>query len=139
MRLMRIGAAGSERPVVRVDDAHYVDVSDQLTAEAVRALGCENGLGAAETVLREGLLRLGGGMLGELLSADRGHRGPRIPCGNGHQAEFTGCRDKTFDTVLGRSPRPAPGTTARRASTASPRVTPSSASRARPCPRGFPR
>lgn len=30
MRLMRIGEAGSERPVVRVDDAHYVDVSDQF-------------------------------------------------------------------------------------------------------------
>ena len=52
-------------------------------------------------MLREGLLRLGGGVLGELLSADRGHRGPRIPCGNGHHAEFTDYRDKTFDTVLG--------------------------------------
>src|ERR1700749_4606149 len=30
MRLMRIGEAGSERPVVRVDDDHYVDVSDQF-------------------------------------------------------------------------------------------------------------
>ena len=30
MLLMRIGEAGSERPVVRVDDAHYVDVSDQF-------------------------------------------------------------------------------------------------------------
>ncbi|MBI4941790.1 MAG: fumarylacetoacetate hydrolase family protein [Actinobacteria bacterium] len=28
MKLMRIGAAGAERPVVRVDDATYVDVSD---------------------------------------------------------------------------------------------------------------
>ena len=52
-------------------------------------------------MLREGLLRLGGGMLGRLLSADRGHRGPRVPCGNGHHAEFTDYRDKTFDTVLG--------------------------------------
>jgi 2-keto-4-pentenoate hydratase/2-oxohepta-3-ene-1,7-dioic acid hydratase in catechol pathway len=30
MRLMRIGEAGRERPIVRVDDAHYVDVSDQF-------------------------------------------------------------------------------------------------------------
>jgi 2,4-didehydro-3-deoxy-L-rhamnonate hydrolase len=30
MYLMRIGEAGSERPVVRIDDAHYVDVSDQF-------------------------------------------------------------------------------------------------------------
>ena len=28
MYLMRIGAAGSEKPVVRIDDTHYVDVSD---------------------------------------------------------------------------------------------------------------
>ena len=25
-------------------------------------------------------------MLGQLLSADRGHRGPRVPCGHGHEA-----------------------------------------------------
>jgi hypothetical protein len=56
---------------------------------------------AAERVIRAGLLRLGGAMLGEVLSADRGHRGPRVPCGNGHQAVFAGYRDKTFDTVLG--------------------------------------
>jgi hypothetical protein len=40
-------------------------------------------------------------MLGDVLSAARGHRGPRVPCGNGHEAVFAGCRDKTFDTVLG--------------------------------------
>jgi hypothetical protein len=58
-------------------------------------------MGAAEQVLRAGLLKLGGSMLGQLLSADPGHRGPRVPCGEGHEAEFTGYRDKTFDTVLG--------------------------------------
>jgi hypothetical protein len=52
-------------------------------------------------VIRAGLLKLGAGMLGGVLSADRGHRGPRVPCGNGHEAVFAGCRDKTFDTVLG--------------------------------------
>ena len=30
MRLMRIGEAGGERPVVRIDESHYVDVSDQF-------------------------------------------------------------------------------------------------------------
>ncbi len=40
-------------------------------------------------------------MLGEVLSADRGHRGPRVPCRNGHQGVFAGYRDKSFDTVLG--------------------------------------
>jgi hypothetical protein len=58
-------------------------------------------MGAAEQVLRAGLLKLGGSMLGQLLSADPGHRGPRVPCGEGHEAEFTGYRDKTFDTVPG--------------------------------------
>jgi hypothetical protein len=52
-------------------------------------------------VLRAGLLKLGGSMLGQLLSADRGNRGPRVPCGHGHEAQFTDHRDKTFDTVLG--------------------------------------
>jgi 2,4-didehydro-3-deoxy-L-rhamnonate hydrolase len=31
MYLMRIGPAGSERPVVRIDDTHYVDVADVVT------------------------------------------------------------------------------------------------------------
>ncbi len=52
-------------------------------------------------MIRAGLLRLGGVMLGEVLSADRGHRGPGVPCGNGHEAVFAGYRDKSFDTVLG--------------------------------------
>jgi len=51
--------------------------------------------------LRAGLLKLGGGVLGELLSADPGYRGPRLPCGRGHQAAFTGYREKVIDTVLG--------------------------------------
>ena len=52
-------------------------------------------------MLRAGLLRLGGAMLGEALSADPGHRGPRVPCGNGHEAVFAGYREKVIDTVLG--------------------------------------
>jgi hypothetical protein len=52
-------------------------------------------------VIRAGMLKLGGGMLGKLLTADPGHRGPRVPCGQGHEAEFTGYRDKVIDTVLG--------------------------------------
>jgi hypothetical protein len=52
-------------------------------------------------VLRAGLLRLGGSMLGEVLSADRGYRGPRVRCPDGHQARFAGYRDKSFDTALG--------------------------------------
>ena len=65
-------------------------------------MGCgDAGLEAAEQVIRAGLLKLGGGILEQLLAADRGHRGPRVPCGNGHEAVFAGYRDKSFNTVLG--------------------------------------
>jgi hypothetical protein len=47
------------------------------------------------------MLKLGGGMLGQLLAADPGHRGPRVPCGQGHDAEFVSYREKVIDTVLG--------------------------------------
>ena len=73
----------------------------RLAGEAARALGCEAGLEMAEAVLRAGLLKLGGGMLGEALSADPGYRGPRVGCGRGHEAVFTGYREKVIDTVLG--------------------------------------
>ena len=74
----------------------------RLAAEAARALGCGGaGLEAAEPVIRAGLLRLGGSMLGDVLSADRGHRGPRVPCGQGHEAVFVSYRDKIIDTALG--------------------------------------
>jgi hypothetical protein len=49
------------------------------------------------------VLRLGGGILGELLSADPGYRGPRVACGNGHEAAFTGYRGKVIDTVVGEA------------------------------------
>jgi hypothetical protein len=47
------------------------------------------------------MLKLGGGMLGQLLAADPGYRGPRAACGNGHEAGFVAYRDKIIDTVLG--------------------------------------
>jgi hypothetical protein len=47
------------------------------------------------------MLQLGAGMLGQLLAADPGHRGPRVPCGRGHEAGFVSYRDKVIDTVLG--------------------------------------
>ncbi len=52
-------------------------------------------------MLRAGLLKLGAGMLGRLLAADRGYRGARVPCGNGHEAGFIAYRGKVIDTVLG--------------------------------------
>jgi hypothetical protein len=47
------------------------------------------------------MLQAGCGMLGQLLAADPGYRGPRVCCGQGHQAEFVAYRDKVIDTVLG--------------------------------------
>ena len=52
-------------------------------------------------MIRAGMLQLGGRMLAELLAADPGYRGPRVPCGQGHEAEFVAYRDKAADTVLG--------------------------------------
>ena len=52
-------------------------------------------------MIRAGLLKLGGSVLEQVLAADCGHRGPRVLCGNGHEASFAGYRDKSFDTVLG--------------------------------------
>ena len=52
-------------------------------------------------MIRAGLLRRGGNVLEQLLAADRGHRGPRVPCGRGHAAEFVSYRDRVIDTVLG--------------------------------------
>jgi hypothetical protein len=40
-------------------------------------------------------------VLEPLLAADGGYRGPRVPCGAGHQARFVSYRAKTIDTVLG--------------------------------------
>ena len=40
-------------------------------------------------------------MLEKLLAADPGYRGPRVPCGQGHEAGFVSYRDKVIDTVLG--------------------------------------
>src|SRR6266702_4283105 len=73
----------------------------RLAAEAARALGCDGGLEAAEAVIRAGMLKLGGGVLGKLLATDPGYRGPWVECGQDHGAEFVSYRDKVIDTVLG--------------------------------------
>ena len=52
-------------------------------------------------MIRAGMLQAGCGMLEQLLAADPGYRGPRVPCGQGHAAEFVSYRDKVIDTALG--------------------------------------
>ena len=47
------------------------------------------------------MTKLGASLLADLLGLDSGHRGPRIDCGAGHQANFISYRDKSLDTVLG--------------------------------------
>ncbi len=73
----------------------------QLAAAAAASIAGGAGLEAAERAIRAGLLRLGAGVLEDLLAADAGYAGPRLDCGAGHQAAFAGYRDKTVDTVLG--------------------------------------
>ena len=69
---------------------------------AAQSLGCGGaGMEAAEAVIRAGMLQAGCGMLEKLLAADPGYRGPRVPCGQGHEAAFVSYRDKVIDTVLG--------------------------------------
>ncbi len=69
---------------------------------AAATLGSGAGLQTVELAIRTAMTQLGASLLGQLLAADTGHRGPRIDCGKGHHAEFVGYRDKHLDTVLGR-------------------------------------
>ena len=52
MKLMRLGPVGHEKPVVRVDDEHYVDVSD-VTADFNEAFFAEPGMHHLESVVAE--------------------------------------------------------------------------------------
>ena len=68
----------------------------------MRSLGTSGeDLEAVELAIRTAMMRLGASLLGRLLAADTGHRGPRIDCGAGHMAEFVGYRARTIQTVLG--------------------------------------
>ena len=52
MYLMRIGPAGSEKPVVRIDDTHYVDVSD-VAGDFDEAFFGGDGIAGLSTVVGE--------------------------------------------------------------------------------------
>ena len=133
------GAGGRKRGLFDALAREKAAEIGRLAAEAARSLGCgDAGLEAAEAVIRAGMLQAGGGVLGQLLAADPGYRGPRVPCGQGHARQSSSAyRDKVIDTVLGRGrPSRAPGITARPAGTGLPPGTPGSAWRAGPCRRG---
>ena len=59
-------------------------------------------LEATEMAIRSSMHEVGGVMLKTLLDFDHGHRGPRVPCGRGHQADFVDYRSKEVQTVLSR-------------------------------------
>jgi hypothetical protein len=63
--------------------------------------GGGGGLEGVELAIRTAMLGLGGCLLEQLLAADRGHRGPNVDCGRGHEAGFVAYRAKTIHTVLG--------------------------------------
>jgi hypothetical protein len=73
----------------------------RLAAAAAASLAGGAALDAAEKAIRAGLLRLGASVLEELLAGAAGYAGPRVPCGQGHEAELVSCRVKSVDTVLG--------------------------------------
>ena len=52
--------------------------------------------------IRSAMHDAGGILLEKLLDADRGYRGPCIPCGRGHRADFIDYRSKSVLTVLSR-------------------------------------
>jgi len=62
MYLMRIGPAGSEKPVVRIDDTHYVDVSD-VVGDFNEAFFGSDGIAGLSSVVNE---RVAAGQLSEL-------------------------------------------------------------------------
>jgi hypothetical protein len=59
------------------------------------------GLAVLELAVRTAVTKLGASLLEQLLALDAGHRGQRIDCGSGHQAELVSYRPKTVDSVLG--------------------------------------
>src|SRR5487761_581728 len=89
---------------------HRVNGAPHLYAEVARlselaAAQLSNprgdGLRTVELAIRAAMLKLGGAPLEELLAVDTGHRGPRVACCQGHDAEFVSYRPKFLDTVLG--------------------------------------
>jgi hypothetical protein len=57
---------------------------------------------ATEMAVRSSMHEVGGVLLETLLDFDDGYRGPRVPCGKGHQAVFVDYRSKQVQTVLSR-------------------------------------
>ena len=59
-----------------------------LAAGVLGTAGGAEGLRTLELAIRTAMQRLSGALLGDLLSLDAGHRGPRVDCGRGHRAAW---------------------------------------------------
>jgi len=69
---------------------------------AERQRGAVPALGATEFAVRTAMQRVGSVLLEQMLNSDHGgHRGQRVACGDGHQAEFIDYRLKQLQTILG--------------------------------------
>ena len=64
-------------------------------------LGTGAALSVLEQAMRAAMASAGAALLEAVLAGQDGYAGPRAGCRNGHQAVYTGCRDKTVITVLG--------------------------------------
>ncbi len=102
-------------------------------------LGSGQALGVLEQAMRAALTSAGARLLQAVLAGEDGYAGPHAGCGNGHQAVYAGCRDKTVTTVLGPVRLRVRGITAGSAVTGSLPATSSSAWRARHYRRAWPR
>ncbi|MGH3664930.1 MAG: ISKra4 family transposase [Egibacteraceae bacterium] len=84
--------------------AEFVAEAAKLAARARTLLdpnGGPEGLRSLEAGVRDAMIGLGASLLERLVADDRGHRGPTVACGKGHQADFVAYRPKHLDTVLG--------------------------------------
>lgn len=79
-----------------------MDRLSTLAADTLAGPVAGSGLAAVESAVRAAMTAVGGRVLQELLSVDRGHAGQAVACGRGHRAGFVGYRDKTLATVLGQ-------------------------------------
>lgn len=77
--------------------AQLAEQADRLLAPGAGA----EGLKSLEGAIRTAMTGLGATLLERLLAGDSGHRGTRIACDDGHEADFIGYRPKQLDTVLG--------------------------------------
>lgn len=78
---MRLGPAGSERPVVRVDDDHFVDVSD-ITPDFDERFFRDCGMRELESVVAE---RIAAGRVHPFIGSDGSRERVGAPIGRPHQ------------------------------------------------------